>query len=142
AGSVSNDAPEGIGLSVTMQPRPGSLPRLRYGHSYRVRMRAVDLVGNGLKLDPAPPPPPDPTHPPPEFPFSDSVLFARFEPIDPPVVVLRDVLAEGESVERLVIRSNYDQTARDYSHNPQLLSARTGKGYNPVNERHLAPSKI
>jgi hypothetical protein len=140
--SVSNDAPEGIGLSLTIQPRPGSLPRLRYGHSYRVRMRVVDLVGNGLKLDPAPPPPPDPALPPPEFPFSDSVLFARFEQIDPPVVVLRDVLAEGESVERMVIRSNYNQTARDYSHNPQVLSARNGKAYNPVNERHLAPPKI
>jgi hypothetical protein len=137
---VSNDAPPGIELSISIQPRPGSLPRLRYGHSYRVRIRAVDLVGNGLKLDPAPPP--DPTHPAPESPFSDSVVFTRFEQIDPPVVVFRDASAEGESVERMVIRSNYNQTARDYSHNAQVLSARNGKAYNPVNERHLAPPKM
>jgi hypothetical protein len=141
AGSVSNQAPEGIGLSVTFQPRPGSLPRLRYGHSYRVRMRAVDLAGNSLKLDPTPPPPPDPTHPLMQHPFSESVVFTRFEQIDPPVVVLRDVLTEGESVERLVIRSNYNQTARDYSQNPQVLAARQEKPYNPTNERHLAPPK-
>lgn len=132
AASVSNQAPEGIGLSVTFRPRPGSLPRLRYGHSYRVRMRAVDLAGNSLKLDPTPPPPPDPSHPLTRFPFSDSVVFTRFEQIDPPVVVQRDVLTEGESAERMVIRSNFNQSAHDYSQ---------GKTYKAVNERHLAPPK-
>ncbi|OIJ63625.1 hypothetical protein [Streptomyces mangrovisoli] len=44
----NNDAPPGIPLEITVRARPGSLPRLRFGRQYRVRLRTVDLAGNGL----------------------------------------------------------------------------------------------
>src|SRR5205085_4560297 len=66
----------------------GSLPSLRFGRSYRVRARAVDLAGNSLG---------------PADPVADALatLFAtprepegfpylRFEPVVAPAIVLRD----------------------------------------------------
>ena len=38
------------------------------------------------------------------------------EPVDPPVLVHRHRVSEGESLERMVIRSNYDSTAVAYFH--------------------------
>jgi hypothetical protein len=119
------------GLSVNFRPVPGSLPRLRFGHSYRVRLRAVDLAGGGLKLED----PPDPKT------VSNPVLYARFDPIPPPAVVPTDVAGEGESVERLVIRSNYDKTAAQYASDPAVQKALDGRQYAPINDRHIAPPK-
>jgi hypothetical protein len=87
-------------LAAHFQAKPGSLPRLRYGVSYRLRARAVDLAGNRQVID-------DKSlasnaH------ATRSLVYGRFEPVPPPVVVMRRGRTEGESVERLVIRSNYD----------------------------------
>jgi hypothetical protein len=129
---VANDAPpewNKTGLSVNFRPVPGSLPRLRFGHSYRTRIRAVDLAGGGLKLADAP------------AYVSNSVVYTRFDPIHPPVVVPTDVMSEGESVERLVIRSNYDKTAVQYASDPTLRKALDGPQYTPTNDRHMVPPK-
>jgi hypothetical protein len=133
---VANDAPPewsktGTGLSVNFRPVPGSLPRLRFGHSYRIRVRAVDLAGGGLKL----------TDPPTLANVSNPVVYARFDPILPPVVVPTDVASEGESVERLVIRSNYDKTAAQYASDPAVQKALDGRPYAPTNDRHIVPPK-
>jgi hypothetical protein len=91
-----------------------SLPSLRFGRSYRVRARAVDLCGNSLA-------PADPvadalaalfaTPPEPEgFPY------LRFEPVVAPAVVLRDpegVRSPGSAIDRLVLRTFNDSDARD-----------------------------
>ncbi len=95
-------------LDVGFIPKPGSLPRLRFGAIYSLRARAVDLAGNRLSLgdkllqeDLHVTPP---------------LVYGRFEPVPPPVIVMRHRVTEGESVERMVIRSNYnkpvDQTAQ------------------------------
>src|SRR5262249_50614172 len=125
-----------VGLQVNFAPTPGSLPRLRFGHSYRLRVRTVDLAGNS-----EPPPPPGSTD---DSHATDLITYTRFDPVDVPVVVLRDVLTEGESLEQMVIRSNYDQTCDVYINSAPVQTAVQGKpykAYKTVNDRHLAPPK-
>lgn len=101
---VPETGPQGYGLDTQFAPRPGSLPRLRYGHSYRLRARAVDLAGNGL--------PPNATDGQVD---SDPFRYMRHEPVAAPMVLPRTALdgSPGESLERLVIRSFNDTPAKD-----------------------------
>ncbi|MDP9440616.1 MAG: hypothetical protein M3P34_00215, partial [Actinomycetota bacterium] len=85
-------------------------------------LRDVDLAGNSL--DPGVS---DHTH------ATAPILYTRFDPVPPPAIVPRAPLAEGESVERLVIRSNFDQTAEEW--------AGAHPGYSAVNDRHVVPPK-
>ena len=48
--AVPNDPQTAMGLSFASTVVPGSLPRLRFGRSYRLRLREVDLVGGALTL--------------------------------------------------------------------------------------------
>ncbi|MDR0780014.1 MAG: hypothetical protein LBF16_04880, partial [Pseudomonadales bacterium] len=77
------------------------------------------------------------------------------EPIDPPVVVQRHRVTEGESLERMVIRSNYDMPTNDYIQSAGLQTAigldasqdfraspgHDDGGYRMENERHFVPPK-
>jgi hypothetical protein len=133
-------AEAGDGLDVRFTARKGSLPRLRFGESYRFRARLVDLAGNSLRRE-------DPGLDKEEQ-ASDSVQFARFEPVGPPALVLRDRLSEGESLERMVIRSNFDVAAEDYLASagrfytpPPGGTALPDFDYRPVNLRHVVPPK-
>ena len=119
-----------------MSAAPGSLPRLRFGNAYRMRARLVDLAGNSLtfddrsvdKLEEA----------------SEPIGYLRYEPLDAPVLSLRDRVSEGESLERMVIRSNFDQTAPAYLTNPPYagnVPTDTGFAYTAENQRHLVPPK-
>jgi hypothetical protein len=90
------------------------LPSLRFGRSYRVRARAVDLSGNSLAL---------------ADPVTDALATAfgtprepegfpylRFEPVVAPVIVLRDpegVSSPGSAIDRLVLRTFSDSEAKD-----------------------------
>ena len=47
-GQFKNEAPPGLPMETTFSVVPGSLPRLRFGLTYRLRARAVDLAGNSL----------------------------------------------------------------------------------------------
>ncbi|MFL6100303.1 MAG: hypothetical protein ACJ71T_10150 [Actinomycetales bacterium] len=90
----------------------GSLPRLRFGVGYRLRLRRVDLAGNGLE-------PEDrecgfitPVF---SMPRGEGVIpYLRYEPVVPPVLVVRDPAAisgRGSSGDRLVIRTfNTDES--------------------------------
>ena len=49
-----NDSGTSAGISIEWSVEPGSLPRLRFGHGYRVRARAVDLAGHVVAFDAAP----------------------------------------------------------------------------------------
>ncbi len=93
------ETPGPIALRFDYRAAPGSLPRLRFGQRYRVRMRAADIAGNAI-------PPGIATQ------ISDPNLYAeidfkRYEPVRSPVLVPRAPSTPGESVERMVIRSNY-----------------------------------
>lgn len=109
-----NPATSNIALSAEFRAAPGTLPRLRYGREYRFRARTVDLAGNDIGFG-------DPSvlgaH------VTQPVRYRRFEPVAPPVVVPRAPLTSGETVRRLVIRSDVDAAAEI------------------PNERHVAPPR-
>jgi hypothetical protein len=86
-----------IDLTPVLEALPGSLPRLRFGHGYKVRVRAVDVAGNSLPADHSN-----------WDKASDPIIYKRYEPVPSPALVLRDSLSTGEAIERMVIRSNYD----------------------------------
>ena len=94
-----NTAVAGVPLEITPRVRPGTLPRLRFGRRYRVRLRAVDLAGNSrpLSLGAAP-----------GDPELTSALFAyrRQEPVPSPVLLHRRPKTVTETVDRVVVRSS------------------------------------
>ena len=111
----------------------GTLPRLRFGNKYRIRARAVDLAGNSL-------------------PFAEEDLnnhateeieYLRYEPVSSPVLVRQHTDAEGESLEHLVIRSNFDKSAEEYSNQDYVLEAlsETEHTYSSKTNRHVTPPK-
>ena len=110
------------GVGTQFLPVPGSLPRLRFGHAYRLRARAVDLAGNSLSLTEAD-----------DSQATPPTTYFRYEPIDAPLLALTGPLqnSPGESIARVVIRSNYQQSAHNYSaaHPP----------FAEIAERHIAP---
>jgi hypothetical protein len=128
----------GNGLAVTFVAAKGSLPRLRFGVPYRFRARIVDLAGNSLELnDPSLDKDSEVTQP---------VVYWRFEPIDPPAIVHRARTSEGESLERMVIRSNWNVNTKAYLTTPDFATARALPAsadfeYTEMNERHAVPPK-
>lgn len=133
---VPNTAMTEMRLEVSFKPQANSLPRLRFGQEYRLRLRTVDLAGNSLTLAEA-----DEMT---EFlegldpglvvmPSSNALLYARFEPVPAPTLVPRLEFGEGESAERMVIRSNFDQSPEEY--------AQDHAQYVPFCDRHVAPPK-
>jgi hypothetical protein len=94
-------------------------------------VRTVDLAGNGPTVDEA-------TalaasfgaELGAQFPAQQGFRYGRFEPVNAPVLLPRRRYSEGESLERLVVRSNVDQASGDY--------AATHPQYLAVNERHVA----
>lgn len=128
-------APRGNGLSVKFAALKGSLPRLRFGQGYRMRARLVDLAGNSLALE----------EPDLEEQASDLLRYGRFEPVDPPALVLRGKLSEGESLERMVLRSNFDRRCGDYTNDIKGPLAGDYDNpdfeYAPIDERHIVPPK-
>jgi hypothetical protein len=130
---VNEPIADGIQLQASTAIEPGTLPRLRFGESYRVRLRAVDLAGNSVPLREADDvvagidgltlPAADQAEP-----------YHRFEPVGSPELVARAEVREGESLARLVIRSDFDLTPA------QWAAAHTG--YQAACERHVAPPKV
>ncbi|HVN52577.1 MAG TPA: hypothetical protein VMT43_14170, partial [Acidimicrobiales bacterium] len=109
----------------TFSVPPGTLPRLRFGQSYQLRARAVDLAGNS--------PAPEDTEP--AGAATARTTFHRYEPVASPVVVYCDVpavplspgLHDGETAEIVVIRSE----------NGASPDAAAG-----TSRRHLLPPKV
>lgn len=103
-------APPGIPFKSSFAPVKGSLPRLRFGRSYWIRARAVDLAGNSLA------PQAD------DFGIEQPALraqpYLRYEPVAAPVTALLSRSGtierplEGESMGRIAIRS-FNDTAAD-----------------------------
>jgi hypothetical protein len=85
-------------LQIDYAATPGTLPTLRFGNSYRLRARVVDLAGNSVPFSK-------------HSSFTDAtpeLQYGRLEPVASPVIVPCAPRTPGESLERLVIRSNYD----------------------------------
>lgn len=119
-------------LVSTAKHVPGTLPRLRFGVGYRLRVRQLDLCGNGLALDS-----PETKLATPVFslPRGDGVIaYLRYEPVVAPAVVARDELAltgKGSSIDRLVIRTYNAGEAHDAD-----VAVLAGS------ERHIAPPGV
>jgi hypothetical protein len=133
--SISDNSPgEGVGLVTHFGAKPHSLPRLRFGVGYRVRARAVDLAGNSLPLSSG------------EDQFATPSKgrspqpYGRFEPVVAPAVVLRNDVSgsPGESVARLVIRSDFDKKP---DAEVRFLAAKGFHGFVVEPERHVAPPR-
>lgn len=110
-------------MTTAFAAHPGSLPQLRFGDRYRVRARAVDIAGTSVTLsahvdDALALPPRGATLP-----------YLRYEPVGPPVVVLRTPPGPGGSHLHLVIRSR--------NADPTLDRVPTGES----DERHIVPPR-
>jgi hypothetical protein len=116
-----------------------TLPRLRFGHAYRLRARAVDLAGNSL------PPSEDELGPPNEELTIGPRTYLRFEPVPSPTVLRQRLDTEGESLEHVVIRSTAELDAAAYAADPAVVAALAAAGaehaYFADSNRHLAPPK-
>lgn len=102
------EVPPGLRLKTAFTAVKHSLPRLRYGRKYWIRARVVDLAGNSLE--------PASGDFGPEHPKNNAQSYLRYEPISPPAIaLLRPALgstetpAEGESMERIAVRSFNDK---------------------------------
>lgn len=102
-------------IEVQHRVLPGSLPSLRFGRRYRVRVRLVNLAGLSPPLN-------DPLTDLLSAVFGlpnaaqDGFAYRRFEPIPPPQVVVDDaaaILGPGSTLLRLVIRTDNIATAED-----------------------------
>jgi hypothetical protein len=130
---VRNEPETEFRLETAIKAKPSSLPSLRFGRRYRMRVRACDIAGNSLPYTTDE-----------EAEATEPVQFGRYEPIAPPTLVLRSRLTEGESTERMVIRSNYKHSTEEYVLLPDVQAATAGKeyvSYKPGNERHVVPPK-
>lgn len=106
-GDAPNEVPAGLPLATVFTAHPKSLPVLRFGHSYRVRMRSADLTGWGPGWTPR------------DVNLasiaSPSVRYGRYEPVETPVLTLMEGdadPADGESMTRAALRT-MDDPARD-----------------------------
>ena len=97
-------ADTGFPLAARFRVQRGSLPRLRFGRPYRLRVRAVDLSGRSIPDDQL-----DKTH---ERDLGRS--YQRWEPVPSPAVIPLTEYTEGESLMRMVIRSTLDVPVIDY----------------------------
>lgn len=99
---------------------PGSLPNLRFGQTYRMRMRVADAAGGGLGL----------TETVGDSGATAEVTYLRYEPIPPPTVVGNAQLGPGSGELVLVIRSD-PQTGLDSA---AFAAAHPGATANDVRE--------
>jgi hypothetical protein len=101
-----------VPLTVSFEAEPRSLPRLRFGDAYRVRLRIADLAGNGV-------PPPTKSDPGPTGPAvvlppnSEGWRFLRCEPVGPPVVQRpgEEEDHDAASIDALVLKSGHEDNA-------------------------------
>jgi hypothetical protein len=99
------DRPERPGapfhLATKFAVPAGTLPRLRFAETYRLRARVADLAGGGLQLEDRAA----------GRCFTDAILYRRYEPVASPDVQLPQgvnpsALGPGESVAQIVIRTD------------------------------------
>jgi hypothetical protein len=110
-------------MTTTFAVHPGTLPELRFGDRYRVRARTVDLAGHSVDIQT---PAPDPV----VAPAAGATLpYLRYEPVGPPVLVLRTVPGPGGSHAQLVIRTHNTDPSLDWVPTTE------------EDERHVAPPR-
>jgi hypothetical protein len=136
ANATPMDGSFGFTMVTNVTPSPGSVPLLRFGKTYTFRARAVDIAGNSVGLNDLVD---DPTssaygHP------TKATPFVRYEPVVAPPLLLRAPVTEGESLERLVVRScpANSQSPLDLAGVLQSSPDKVAT-YAVTSERHVAP---
>lgn len=120
--------PPGLPLETTYSAVPGTLPRLRFGRTYRLRVRLVDLAGTSEPFTE--------DYERPAGAESAWLTYRRHEPVEPPALALvRDGTAidpvdEGESMQRLAIR-----TWNDVEEKNAIPTGQTAR-------RHVIPARV
>ncbi len=122
---VNNDSVTAAEMQFVRKPRKGSLPRLRFGRSYRLRVRMVDLSGFSYVT------PTDTLFQQTPLECTELITFGRYDPISAPIMVLGNDPVNGESVNTPVIR-NGDGTAPSVNESirwilPPKISQRTSE---------------
>ncbi len=108
---------------------PGTLPKLRFGKDYSIRIRTVDLAGNSVPLE-------QQTEDP-GLNIRKNIRYMRYEPLASPIILVGNELRDGEFLETMVIRSNYDISPKDYENAHPVA----GKTYPDYSQRYLLPPK-
>jgi hypothetical protein len=129
---VANE-PKHVPVKTEWRVTPGTLPKLRYGRTYQLRARVVDLAGNSLPFSD------ETTKVMPSDAPTAAVKYLRHEPISAPALVPQRAFGEGESLERLVIRGDRDVPAEKYAAitlGPDGMPRYVGRSF-----RHVAPPK-
>lgn len=109
AEDLSNKAPIGMTFQANFTVRKGSLPSLRYGRTYRMRVRVCDLALNAKPWTTKDVHPKQAASPP--------LTYRRFEPVEPPAFALGrtggvvEKPGAGESMNRIAIRTFNDTPA-------------------------------
>ena len=115
-------------LAPSIAPVAGSLPALRFAHEYctcecasstLLRQRSVDMRDPDDSVATAP------------------VPYRRFDPVLPPTLVPRAAFREGDSIERMVIRSDRGVSASEYAASHPAHDA--APPLRAVDDRHLLP---
>lgn len=118
-------------LNVKPGIEKGSLPMLRFGKKYAIRIRTVDLAGNSVSSTTLPEN------------MSEAVVgnirYMRYEPVDAPFLVLGTDMRDGESSEVMVIRSNEGSTTEQYEN--ANIDSRHKKAYSAEAIRHVKPPR-
>ncbi|WP_063563837.1 hypothetical protein [Paenibacillus sp. O199] len=106
--SMVND----IHLETSFTPANRSLPKLRFGKRYSLRIRVVDLAGNSRKLE--------------ENSSSlsttqtEEVFYSRYEPVESPLVNFVNPTKIDKSVYQMVIKSDTPTSVRKFD--PPVIS--------------------
>jgi hypothetical protein len=110
-------------LKVSFKPVAGSLPTLRFGRRYRMRVRVVNLAGNSRTLADAPDV---------GFPVK-ALAYLRYDPIPPPDLALRQPIDKssqpGETLTQIVLRTANTDPSKDAALSPTTA------------ERHVLPPR-
>lgn len=116
-------------VNATSEIVAGSLPKLRFGKDYNIRVRTVDLAGNSVAIDFQSESP--------QLTSRKNIRYLRYEPLASPIVLVGNELKDGEFLERMVIRSNFDQTSTEYEDSHPIK----GKFFDEFSQRYLLPPK-
>lgn len=100
--AMVSKAGTGLRLETRFVAAAGSMPRLRFGQEYRFAMVWVDLAGRPLTQLEGGPTDADRDR------VSAPIAYHRFEPLPPPSLLPFGAYAPGGSLERLVVRSDFD----------------------------------
>jgi|CXWL01.1.fsa_nt_gi hypothetical protein len=120
-------------FKLNVQPglEKGSLPMLRFGKKYSIRIRIVDLAGNSVDLTTQPENAGEA--------IAGNIRYMRYEPVDAPFLVLGTDIKDGESSEVMVIRSNEGSTVEQYEN--ANIDSKYGKAYKAEAIRHAKPPR-